>query len=173
MSNDTQNAHATQGQPEQRADQTQTQGNAPEVFRQNDQQSQAPNNRDRPGDVLRDGALKAVIWRNQGAQGDYYTTRLSKTYTDRNGNFQDGQSFSKSDLPKLGILATKAYERIGDMQREHTQSHAQDQGQAQHPNGQQQAQAQNQSAAQDARAPQGFAESRTTQAPAQSPSRGR
>lgn len=72
----------------------------------------------RPADVLRDGALKATIWKNSGEKGPYFTTTLAKTYEDRNGKPRDTHSFSGSDLLRVAELARDAYARSNQLRRD-------------------------------------------------------
>jgi hypothetical protein len=71
-----------------------------------------------PADVIRDGALKATIWRNEGEDGPFYSTSLARTFEDRDGNLRDAHSFSGSDLLKISELARKAYDRTAELRRE-------------------------------------------------------
>ena len=75
-----------------------------------------------PVDTIRDGNLKANIWRNEGEKGAYYSITFSRTYTDSQGNPKDTQSFSKSNLLTLGELARACYGRTSELQREDFQS---------------------------------------------------
>lgn len=61
---------------------------------------------------LRDGALKASIWENNGESGSYLSTTFTKTYT-KDGKPTDGHVFSSHDLLPLSELARKAYGKIG------------------------------------------------------------
>tara|TARA_R110000787_G_scaffold166227_1_gene279242 strand:- start:2066 stop:2389 length:324 start_codon:yes stop_codon:yes gene_type:complete len=72
----------------------------------------------RPEDVLRDGNLKASIWRNEGERGDYFATTFARTQKDQDGNLRDAHSFVGSDLLKLSELARKSYERTNELRRE-------------------------------------------------------
>ena len=81
-------------------------------------QQHAPDQDRQPADVLRDGALKATIWRNQGDDGAFYSTSLTRTYEDRDGNPRDAHSFSGGDLLKVSELARKAYDRSAELKRE-------------------------------------------------------
>ncbi len=71
-----------------------------------------------PADVIRDGSLKATIWRNEGEDGPFYSTSLARTFEDRDGNLRDAHSFSGSDLLKVSELARKAYDRTAELRRE-------------------------------------------------------
>lgn len=79
-----------------------------------------------PDDVVRDGALKASIWRNEGENGPFYSTTFARTYKDRDGNLQDAHSFSGSDLLKVSELARKAYDRSTELRREEFKQERQD-----------------------------------------------
>ena len=69
----------------------------------------------RPEDTLRDGPLKATIWRNEGDKGPFYSVQLIRTYTDDSGNLQNSDSFSSKDLLRVAHLATKAYDRAAEL----------------------------------------------------------
>lgn len=60
---------------------------------------------------LRDGALKASIWENNGESGSYLSTTFTKTYT-KDGQPADGHIFGRHDLLPLSELARKAYGKI-------------------------------------------------------------
>ena len=77
---------------------------------------------DRPADTLRDGNLKATIWKNQGENGVYYTTTFARTYEDKNGKLQDINSFSGTDLLRVSELAREAYARSNELRRDLNQS---------------------------------------------------
>lgn len=70
------------------------------------------NENNKPFDTIRDGALKATIWRNESEKGLFYSVNFSRTYTDAAGDFKESDSFSGTDLLQLGHLATKAYDVI-------------------------------------------------------------
>lgn len=71
-----------------------------------------------PADVIRDGKLKATIWRNEGDKGVYYSTEYARTFKDADGNLRDTRSFIGADQLKLGELARKSYERTKELRRE-------------------------------------------------------
>lgn len=75
-----------------------------------------------PEDTIRDGALKATIWRQQGKEGDFFTTRFAKTYTDQQGNLKDGYSFTKNDLLGVAELCRRAHARVQALSREEFKS---------------------------------------------------
>jgi len=103
-----QNANKQQ-QPQNTNEGSQSQGNKPET-------------------VIRDGSLKATVWRNESDKGPYYNTTLAKTYTDQQGNPRDTQNFSQSDLLRVAELGREAYGMINDLKRGQgiDQSQAQD-----------------------------------------------
>lgn len=43
----------------------------------------------RPTETLREGSLKAAIWRNESENGAYHSVTVARTYKDRDGNLQD------------------------------------------------------------------------------------
>lgn len=74
-----------------------------------------------PADTLRDGHLKASIWRNEGERGHFFSTTLARTYEDRDGNLQDSQSFATNDLLRVSELARNAYTRSRELHQEQAQ----------------------------------------------------
>ena len=75
----------------------------------------------KPIDTLRDGAIKATIWKNpikNGAeQGVFYSVDFSRTYRDEAGNYHDSHSFSGTEPLQIARLATVAYDRIAELRR--------------------------------------------------------
>ena len=76
----------------------------------------------RPEDVLRDGNLKASIWRNEGERGEFFATTFARTHKDNDGNIRDSHSFVGADLLKLSELARKSYDRTSEIRREEFKS---------------------------------------------------
>lgn len=71
----------------------------------------------RPEETLREGPLKAAIWRNEGENGAYHQVTLARTYKDRDGNLQDTQSFRARDMLGLSELARRAHHEVHDRDR--------------------------------------------------------
>lgn len=71
----------------------------------------------RPVETLRDGALKAAIWRNESENGAFFAVTFSRTYKDAAGELKDTDSFSGSQLLRLARLADKAYDRTSKLVR--------------------------------------------------------
>lgn len=71
----------------------------------------------RPVDTLRDGKLKATIWRNEGETGAFYAVTLSRLF-EKDDALHDGHSFTGGDLLKVAELARKAYEQIRQLKVE-------------------------------------------------------
>ena len=67
--------------------------------------------KNQPIDTIRDGALKATIWKNTGPKGVFYSVEYSRTYKDEHGNYQDSRSFSGAENLRLSRLTLKAYDR--------------------------------------------------------------
>lgn len=72
----------------------------------------------RPEDTLREGPLKAAIWRNEGENGAYHSVTVARTYKDRDGNLQDTQSFRPKDMLGLSELARQAHHTAHNLDRE-------------------------------------------------------
>lgn len=71
-----------------------------------------------PVDVIRDGALKATIWENQGEKGVYFSTVLARTYEDSDGRLRDTHSFNGTELLRIAELARRAYEHVTEFRSE-------------------------------------------------------
>ncbi|WP_195819427.1 hypothetical protein [Roseobacter sp. MH60115] len=72
----------------------------------------------RPEETLREGSLKAAIWRNEGEHGAYHSVIVARTYKDREGNLQDTQSFRAKDMLGLSELARQTHHTVQDRDRE-------------------------------------------------------
>ena len=72
----------------------------------------------RPADVLRDGNLKASIWRNEGENGVTYATTIARTYRLEEGSYRESNSFAGTELLRVSELARKAYDRTNELRRE-------------------------------------------------------
>ena len=86
--------------------------------------TQQTNTTNRPVEQLRDGALKAAIFRNEGEKGPFFSVRFTRTYTDGNGTFHDSTSFSGTELLKLAHLAGQAYDRANALRAAETAKQA-------------------------------------------------
>lgn len=73
----------------------------------------------KPEITLRDGSLKATVWRNRGDKGAYHAVSLAKTYTGEDGKPRDTTSFSQTDLLRIAELARETYAMISDIKRDH------------------------------------------------------
>lgn len=69
----------------------------------------------KPEKTLSDGAIKATIWKREGPKGNFYSTGFAKTYRDDQGNYQNSQSFSGTDLLKISVLAKQAYQESREL----------------------------------------------------------
>ncbi|MGJ8530136.1 hypothetical protein [Maritalea sp.] len=88
----------------------------------------------RPEDTLREGPLKAAIWRNDGENGAYHSVTVARTYKDQDGKLQDTQSFRPKDMLGLSELARQAHHKAHDLDRaqfKERRQTAQDQAQKQ------------------------------------------
>lgn len=82
----------------------------------------------KPEDTLRDGALKATIWKNEGEKGPFYNATITKTYRDDRGEYRDTHSFSSNDLLRVSELSRKAHNRVLDLKREQAPDKSNDRG---------------------------------------------
>lgn len=66
----------------------------------------------KPIQTLRDGSLKAAIWKNTGESGDFYSVQFTRTWKDEQGGCRVNDSFSGSELLRIARLANVAYDEI-------------------------------------------------------------
>lgn len=72
-----------------------------------------------PADVLRDGNIKATIWKNERENGPSFSTVFSRTWQDEDGAYKDSHSFSGTELLRVSELARGAYTRTVELRQEH------------------------------------------------------
>ena len=66
-----------------------------------------------PINKIKMGNLTATIWQNLDTREQpFYICTFSRSYTDAEGNWQEANSFSRSDLLSLAKLADQAHTRI-------------------------------------------------------------
>ncbi len=74
------------------------------------------NDKKQPEKKFRAGGITATIWQNNvakdGKETSFNTVNLERSYKDKEGNWQSTNSFRASDLPKLTLVAQKAYEYV-------------------------------------------------------------
>ena len=61
-----------------------------------------------PIEVIRDGALKASIWKNRGENGTYLKVKFSGAYQ-KDGEWCETDSFTGRELLVISELARQAY----------------------------------------------------------------
>jgi hypothetical protein len=69
----------------------------------------------RPVETIRDGAIKASIWKNESENGAFHGVTFARTYKDSKGELQDTNSYSGAQLLRLARLAQKAYDRAAKL----------------------------------------------------------
>ncbi len=68
----------------------------------------------KPAATLRDGSVRATLWRKQSDKGVFFNVTLSRTYKDGD-SYKDSNSFSGNELLKVARLAEKAYDLAGEL----------------------------------------------------------
>jgi hypothetical protein len=66
--------------------------------------------------IRRPGGLKLTIWKNDGQNGPFYTTNLSRSYQDKSGQWQETTSFHQDDLLYLSKMTDEAETWIANEQ---------------------------------------------------------
>lgn len=72
----------------------------------------------RPEFDLRDGALRAAVWRQEGEYGDMFNTRITRIYTADDGEIRETSTLREKDLLPAAQLASKVYDGIRDLKRD-------------------------------------------------------
>lgn len=67
---------------------------------------------DKPIRTLRDGVIKAAIWKNEGDKGPFYSVQFIRSYRDLNDQWHDTNAFTGADVLRLKRLAGKAYDAV-------------------------------------------------------------
>ena len=68
-----------------------------------------------PTKRFRAGPIAATVWTNEttnkdGEIGQYYTISLNRSYKDKEGAWQNTNSFRVNDLPRAQLVLNKAFE---------------------------------------------------------------
>lgn len=69
----------------------------------------------RPVETIRDGAIKAAIWKNESENGTFFAVTFARTFKNGDSELRDTDSFSGSQLLRLAHLADKAYDRTAKL----------------------------------------------------------
>lgn len=69
----------------------------------------------KPTATLRDGRIKATIWKQSSEKGDFYRVNFTRGYQDETGAWHDSDSFSGTELLRLARLAGKAYDATSEL----------------------------------------------------------
>lgn len=80
--------------------------------------SKSNQTKQRPVETIRDGAIKAAIWRNDSENGVFHGVTFSRTFRNGEGNLADTSSYSGTQLLRLARLAEKAYDRAGKLTKD-------------------------------------------------------
>ncbi len=74
--------------------------------------------KNKPEETIRDGSLKAVIWKNSSEKGTRFSVELVRGYKVADGNWKDTHYLSNGEILKGSRLLEKAYDRIGELRLE-------------------------------------------------------
>ncbi len=74
----------------------------------NTQNGQQQGNGNRPAQTFRYGAIKCTIWQNDGRNGPFYNTVITRSYKDGE-DWKESHSFGQEDLPTLAKAALDAH----------------------------------------------------------------
>jgi hypothetical protein len=69
-----------------------------------------------PEKTFNQGSCRAAVFANEikqnGKTAIFRNVAIQKRYKDKDGNWQNTNSFGVNDLPKLVLIATKAYDYL-------------------------------------------------------------
>jgi len=76
----------------------------------------------KPVDTLRNGRLKVTIWanRNKTSSETYFTATLTKSYTDKKGEWKETTQLTGNEISRAGALLNKASKRVAELEAEAT-----------------------------------------------------
>ena len=74
-----------------------------------------------PDIVLTDGALRAASWREEGEYGPFYNTKITRRYTNADGEVRETSSLRERDLLPAAELTTEVHRTIRERKREQSQ----------------------------------------------------
>ena len=61
------------------------------------------------------GAVVGTIWQNEGQNGPFYTITFSRSYKDREGNWQRTTNLRHKDMPDVQTVAGLVTEKIAEL----------------------------------------------------------
>ncbi len=61
------------------------------------------------------GAVVGTIWQNEGQNGPFYTITFSRSYKDREGNWQRTSNLRHKDMPHVQTVAGLVTEKIAEL----------------------------------------------------------
>lgn len=75
----------------------------------------------KPADTIRDGAIKATIWKNTSDNGDFYSVDLSRGYK-QGDDWKETTSLTGTDVLRGARLLERAYDRISQLRVQSSQT---------------------------------------------------
>jgi hypothetical protein len=78
------------------------------MLNNNAQNGQQQGGTKKPAQSFRYGAIKCVIWKNEGRNGSFYNTVITRSYKEGD-DWKDSSSFGQEDLPTVAKAALDAH----------------------------------------------------------------
>lgn len=72
----------------------------------------------KPTETLRDGSLKATIWKRNSEKGAFFSVELTRSYRDKDGKWHDNTGFVGDELLRIARLAGQAYDRTQELRQQ-------------------------------------------------------
>ena len=65
----------------------------------------------KPAFKAKSGSCEVALWNQKGANGDFRTVSMQRSYRDKDGNWQKTQTLRVNDIPDVVLCMQKAYEQ--------------------------------------------------------------
>ena len=69
----------------------------------------------KPVAKMKSGAVVGTVWQNEGQNGPFYTITFSRSYKDREDNWQRTTNLRQKDMPDVQTVAGLVTEKIAEL----------------------------------------------------------
>ena len=75
-----------------------------------------PQTSTQPEAKFKSGAVVASIWKNEGQNGPYRTVTLTRSYKDRDENWQRTKTLRPKDMGDVAIVSVQVTEKLAELE---------------------------------------------------------
>ena len=86
------------------------------------------NNKNGPVEVVKDGAIRSAVFRNEGDKGPYFTTTIEKRWQDDDGNWHSTARFSEREALRASEVLRKSHDVMIGLRHEQSKMREEDDG---------------------------------------------